>query len=80
MIKKQEMKMMLRREESTRGADGVGLTTGSSRGGRRSSPFAQLLQDVKDFLWLLGQTVLAQLLQLPAGVNTESSVQVQASD
>lgn len=30
------------------------------------SPFTQLLQDIKDFLWLLGETVLAQLLQLSA--------------
>lgn len=36
---------------------------------RRDSPFTQLLQDIKDFLWLLGETVLAQLLQLP--VKTE---------
>lgn len=28
------------------------------------SPFTQLLQDIKDLLWLLGETVLAQLLQL----------------
>lgn len=39
------------------------------------SPFTELLQHIKDFLWLLGETVLAQLLQLSVRTQREMSDQ-----
>lgn len=67
------------RGEETGYEETVGEHEGDQHGpvggpwGRPFSPFAQLLQYVEDFLGLFGQTVLAQLLQLPAGTNTRSS-------
>lgn len=69
-MKKQDMK---RDDESEGGSQKSRAQQGSVRERLHFSPFAQLLQDVKDFLWLFGQTVLTQLLQLPARTNTQSS-------
>lgn len=62
-MKKQDMK---RGDEREGGCQYSRAQRGSVRERLHFSPFAQLLQDVKDFLWLFGQTVLPQLLQLPA--------------
>lgn len=68
-VKKQEMKSVdaaSMTEERRAASEDSRELVGGLREGRAGSPFAQLLQDVKDLLWLFGQTVLAQLLHLPA--------------